>query len=102
VRLVHGESDGLPGFVVDRYGDTLSPSSCRPARKNGKKFSLMPLDVTGTQRLHERSDASARGLEGLPEVSGWLHGDGPTELAIAEYGWKFGLDVAKATRPAST
>ncbi|GAB3774355.1 class I SAM-dependent methyltransferase [Ramlibacter monticola] len=95
VRLVHGESDGLPGFVVDRYGDVLVAQFLSAGAEKWKKvLADTLLDVSGTQRLYERSDASARGLEGLPEVSGWLRGDGPTELAIAESGWKFGLDVA--------
>jgi 23S rRNA (cytosine1962-C5)-methyltransferase len=95
VRLVHGESDGLPGFVVDCYGDTLVAQFLSAGSEKWKKvLADILLDVTGMQRLYERSDANARGLEGLPEVTGWLRGDGPTELAIAESGWNFGLDIA--------
>jgi len=95
MRLVHGESDGLPGLVVDRYGDTLVAQFLSAGAEKWKKvLADALLDVTGTQRLYERSDANARGLEGLPEVTGWLRGDGSTELAIAESGWKFGLDIA--------
>jgi len=95
VRLVHGEPDGLPGFVVDRYGDTLVAQFLSAGSEKWKKvLADALLDVTGMQRLYERSDANARGLEGLPEVTGWLRGDGPTELAIGESGWKFGLDIA--------
>src|SRR6185295_11734579 len=95
VRLVHGESDGLPGFVVDRYGDTLVAQFLSAGAEKWKKvLADALLDVTGMQRLYERSDANARGLERLPEVTGWLRGDGPTELVIAEHGWKFGLDIA--------
>jgi 23S rRNA (cytosine1962-C5)-methyltransferase len=95
VRLVHGESDGLPGFVVDRYGDTLVAQFLSAGAERWKKaLADALLAVTGLQRLYERSDASARGLEGLPEATGWLRGSGPTELTIAEHGWKFGLDIA--------
>jgi 23S rRNA (cytosine1962-C5)-methyltransferase len=95
VRLVHGESDGLPGFVVDRYGDTLVAQFLSAGAERWKKVLADGLlEVTGLQRLYERSDANARGLEGLPEVTGWLRGDGPTGLTIAESGWKFGLDIA--------
>jgi len=95
VRLVHGESDGLPGFVVDRYGETLVAQFLSAGAERWKKvLADALLDVTGMQRLYERSDANARALEGLPELAGWLRGDGPTELAIGEYGWKFGLDIA--------
>lgn len=95
VRLVHGESDGLPGFVVDRYGDTLVAQFLSAGAERWKKvLADALLEVTGLQRLYERSDANARALEGLPEVTGWLRGDGPTELAITEHGWQFGLDIA--------
>ncbi len=45
-------------------------------------------------KLHERSDASGREREGLPKVTGWLHGDGPTELTIREHDWQLTLDIA--------
>ena len=89
VRLVHGESDGLPGLVVDRYGDTLVAQVLSAGAERWKKvLADSLLSVTGLQRPYERSDASARGLEGLPEATGWLRGEGPTELTIAEHGWK--------------
>lgn len=95
VRLVHGESDGLPGLIVDRYGDTLVAQFLSAGAERWKKvLAEALLQATGLTRLYERSDASSRGLEGMPEVTGWLHGDGPTGLTIAEHGWKFAVDVA--------
>ncbi|MCC2673486.1 MAG: hypothetical protein K0R58_433 [Ramlibacter sp.] len=95
VRLVHGESDGLPGFVVDRYGDTLVAQFLSAGAERWKKvLADALLEVTGLSRLYERSDANARSLEGLPEATGWLRGDGPTEIVVTENEWKFGLDVA--------
>jgi 23S rRNA (cytosine1962-C5)-methyltransferase len=95
VRLVHGESDGLPGLVVDRYGDTLVAqfTSCGTERWKVVLADAL-LEATGLQRLYERSDTSARALEGLPEVTGWLRGGGETALTIQEHGWRLGLDVA--------
>lgn len=95
VRLVHGESDGLPGFVVDRYGDTLVAQFLSAGAERWKKvLADALLEITGLTRLYERSDANARGLEGLNEAAGWLRGEGPTELTIQEHAWRFGLDVA--------
>lgn len=95
VRLVHGEADGLPGLVVDRYGDTLVAQFGAAGTERWKAQLADALcALTGLTRLYERSDASVRGLEGLPEATGWLRGEGATELTIAEHDWKLTLDIA--------
>ncbi|KQP37871.1 class I SAM-dependent rRNA methyltransferase [Pseudorhodoferax sp. Leaf274] len=95
VRLVHGESDGLPGLVVDRYGDTLVAQFGAAGAERWKQPLADALcDLTGLSRLYERSDASVRGLEGLPEATGWLRGEGATERTIAEHDWRLTLDIA--------
>jgi 23S rRNA (cytosine1962-C5)-methyltransferase len=95
VRLVHGEADGLPGLIVDRYADTLSAQflSAGSERWKGAIADAL-LAVTGLSRLYERSDAGVRGLEGLEPVTGWLRGDGTTEVTINEHDWQLTLDVA--------
>ncbi|MCX7692600.1 MAG: class I SAM-dependent methyltransferase [Tepidimonas taiwanensis] len=96
VRLVHGESDGLPGLVVDRYGDTLvAQFGSSGAERHKAVIADALLRVTGLTRLYERSDASVRQREGLPPVTGWLRGQGPTECVIHENGWHLSLDVAE-------
>ncbi len=95
VRLVHGEADGLPGLVVDRYGDTLSAQFLAAGTERWKDtLADGLLQASGAARLYERSDASVRGLEGLEPRSGWLRGEGGTELSINEHGWQLTLDVA--------
>ena len=96
LRLIHGESDGLPGLVVDRYADTLVAqfSSCG-AEKWKSVIVESLLAQTGLIRLYERSDASVRSLEGLPEVTGWLAGSGDSGMTIMEHDWKLSLDVAE-------
>jgi len=94
LRLVHGESDGLPGLVVDRYGDTLVAQFLAAGVERWKPVLADALvQATGLSRLYERSDANARQLEGLPPVTGWLRGDGPTALTIREHAWKLSLDI---------
>ncbi|WP_457281111.1 class I SAM-dependent rRNA methyltransferase [Polaromonas sp. P5_D5] len=95
-RLIHGESDGLPGLVVDRYADTLVAqfSSCGAEKWKSVIVEAL-LAQTGLTRLYERSDASSRALEGLPEVTGWLAGSGETGITITEHDWKLSLDVAE-------
>ncbi|MFP5477426.1 MAG: class I SAM-dependent rRNA methyltransferase [Gammaproteobacteria bacterium] len=94
-RLVHGEADGLPGLIVDRYGDTLVAQFLSAGVERWKAvLADALLTATGLTKLYERSDASGREREGLPPVTGWLRGEGPTEITIQEHGWRLSLDVA--------
>jgi 23S rRNA (cytosine1962-C5)-methyltransferase len=97
-RLVHGEADGLPGLVVDRYGDLLSAQFLAAGTERWKGViadALMAATAeAGVHALYERSDASVRGLEGLEPQTGWLRGGGATERTIREHGWQLTLDVA--------
>ncbi len=96
VRLIHGEADGLPGLIVDRYGDTLSAQFLSAGTERWKQtIADLLLAQTGLTRLYERSDANVRTLEGLAPVTGWLRGEGPTEIVISENTWKLSLDVAE-------
>jgi 23S rRNA (cytosine1962-C5)-methyltransferase len=95
MRLVHGESDGLPGLVADRYGDTLVAqfSSCGPERWRDAIAEGL-LAETGLTDLYERSDGDGRKLEGLEPRTGPLRGHPQDEVAIEEYGIRFGVDIA--------
>ena len=96
VRLVHGESDGLPGLIVDRYGDTLVAQFLSAGAERWKAvLADALLMATGMRKLYERSDASSRALEGLAEAKGWLRGDGPVELVLHEHQWKLALNIAE-------
>ena len=96
VRLVHGEADGLPGLVVDRYADTLSVQFSSAGTERWKETLIEALmAATGAARLYERSDANVRELEGLPAQTGWLRGGGDTQVQIAEHQWQLTLDVAQ-------
>jgi 23S rRNA (cytosine1962-C5)-methyltransferase len=100
VRLVHGEADGLPGLVVDRYGDILSAQFLATGVERWKAaIADALLKVTGCTRLYERSDAGVRALEGLPSVRAWLRGgsDDPAaaRATIHESGWQLTVDVAE-------
>jgi 23S rRNA (cytosine1962-C5)-methyltransferase len=96
LRLIHGEADGLPGLIVDRYGDTLVAQflACGTERWKPVLADAL-LEHTGLDRLYERSDASVRQLEGLPPATGWLRGEGPTELTITEHDWRLTVDIAQ-------
>jgi len=95
MRLVHGESDGLPGLVVDRYGDTLVAQfqSAGVERWKGVIVDAL-LGATGLAKMYERSDTGSRSLEGLGPAAGWLRGEGSTDVAIREHQWNLTLDIA--------
>jgi 23S rRNA (cytosine1962-C5)-methyltransferase len=96
VRLIHGEADGLPGLIVDRYADTLSAQFLSAGAERWKAtIADVLVKATGLARLYERSDSSVRKLEGLEPATGWLRGSGATELTIREHGLQLTLDVAE-------
>ena len=94
-RLIHGESDGLPGVVADRYGDTVVTQllSAGAERWRGAIADALAA-IPGVLRVWERSDADVRRLEALEPHSGLLRGAPLTEpLIIEEHGLKFGVGV---------
>lgn len=96
MRLVHGESDGLPGLIVDRYGDTLVAQFLSAGVERWKQpISDALLQATGLTKLYERSDASSRALEGLEPATGWLRGEGNLDITIQEHDWQLSLNIAE-------
>ena len=95
MRLIHGESDGLPGVIADRYGDTICLQLTAAGPDKWRKAIVGALvKATGVTRVYERSDSDVRGLEGLEPVTGWVHGEAPdTALSIDENGVRLGVDV---------
>ena len=95
MRLIHGESDGLPGVIADRYGDTICLQLTAAGPDKWRKAIVGALvKATGVARIYERSDSDVRGLEGLEPVTGWVHGEAPeSPLSIDENGVRLGVDV---------
>jgi 23S rRNA (cytosine1962-C5)-methyltransferase len=86
----------LPGLIVDRYGDTLSAQFLSAGTERWKStIADLLIEVTGVSRLYERSDSGVRNLEGLPSATGWLRGEGATEVTIREHDWSLTLDIAE-------
>lgn len=95
LRLVHAESDAIPGLVVDRYRDVLVlqilTAGCEFWRET---LADLLLEATGAQAIYERSDADVRQLEGLPARLGLMRGaQVESRLVIQEYGLKFLVDI---------
>ncbi|MEO1767357.1 class I SAM-dependent rRNA methyltransferase [Thiobacter aerophilum] len=94
-RVIHGEADGLPGVIADRYGDTVVvqlSTAGADAWRETIADALMALP--GVARVFERSDLDVRALEGLAPRVGVLRGDAPPEaIEIVEAGVRFLVDV---------
>jgi len=96
-RLVYGESDGLPGVIADRYGDTVVLQlSTAGAEAWREAIADALLALPGVGRVFERSDVDVRALEGLSPRVGPLRGDAPPAvIEIEEGGLRFLVDVRR-------
>jgi 23S rRNA (cytosine1962-C5)-methyltransferase len=93
-RLVNGEGDGLPGLVVDRYGDVLVIQVATLGMEKLKPVILGHLLAALSPRsIYERSDLPTRREEGLPEFQGYLYGEKVDNVEIVEDGLRFLVEI---------
>lgn len=94
-RVVHAESDGLPGLIVDRYGQVLVVQILSAGVEFWKPVLVDLLqDIFKPDCIYERSDVDVRRLEGLPERTGLLSGKLPDDgLVITENHQLFKVDI---------
>jgi 23S rRNA (cytosine1962-C5)-methyltransferase len=93
-RLVHAESDALPGLVVDRYHDTLVVQMLSAGAERWRAFWAPALvELAGAKNVYERSDVEVRTLEGLPPRMGSLVGNVEGAVRIVEDGIAYEVDV---------
>jgi 23S rRNA (cytosine1962-C5)-methyltransferase len=97
IRLIYAESDGIPGLIVDRYGDILVLQSLTAGSEHWKEnIAELLLEETGLKNIYERSDADVRELEGLLPRVGFLRGSMlHSPLTIHEHGLKFLVDIER-------
>jgi 23S rRNA (cytosine1962-C5)-methyltransferase len=95
MRLIHAESDGLPGLIVDRYGDVLAMQigSAGPERWRDTIADILQ-ELCKPVCIYERSDSDSRVLEGLELRNGALRGTLPDNVEVIENGLRFDVDVA--------
>lgn len=95
LRLVHGEADGLPGVIADRYGDVVVLQlSTAGAERWRDAIADAIVSTTGCTALIERSDADVRALEGLAPRVGALRGSAPGTVEIREHALRYRVDLA--------
>lgn len=91
LRLIHGESDGLPGVIADRYGDTIVVQLLAAGAERWRGAIADALAaLPGVRCVWERSDADVRALEGLAPQSGLLRGEAPAlPHTVTEHGLQY-------------
>lgn len=98
-RLINAEGDGLPGLIVDRYGDylvlSLSTAGSELIRADLIEILLEELRPLG---IYERSEGKSRLLEGLEERIGPVFGAPPPVVEISEGGLTFQVDLASGQK----
>lgn len=93
VRLLHGESDGLPGVIADRYGEVVVLQCASAGAERWRMAIARTLaGLPGVTCVYERSDAEVRALEGLAPRVGPIAGALPAELTVREDGITYRVD----------
>ncbi len=94
-RLIHAEADGLPGMIVDRYGDVLVTqiNTVGLAARQDMIVEALQAEV-GAAGVLLRNDSAARTVEGMPPAEDTAHGEVPDRLELLENGHVFLADIA--------
>ncbi|OGV56497.1 MAG: hypothetical protein A2X45_03170 [Lentisphaerae bacterium GWF2_50_93] len=99
-RLVFGESDGLPGLVIDKYGKYLAAQflTCGMDRMKSE-IAEFAIEASGADALIDRSDCELRKLEGLSDSKAFSSGAAiPPDLLISENNFKFKVSLAEGQK----
>jgi 23S rRNA (cytosine1962-C5)-methyltransferase len=94
LRLVHGEGDGLPSIVVDRYQRWLVVQTLSQASEALKpELASLLVELAAPEGILERNDPRVRQLEGLERTVGLLHGQVPETVEVSEDGVRLQADL---------
>lgn len=98
-RLVFGESDGLSGLIIDKFGDYFVLQTLSLCLDKWKKVLVEILvEMFRPKGIYERNDVPVRELEGLPQQKGFLHNEFSTQIIIQENGLSIQVDVDKGQK----
>jgi 23S rRNA (cytosine1962-C5)-methyltransferase len=98
-RLVHAEADGLPGLIVDRYGDYLVVQAL--SQGMDRRLPLITellAELTGPRGILARNDPKVRRLEGLEERVDVLYGDIPAAVEVREGAMVLSVDLRQGQK----
>ena len=98
-RLVHGEADRLPAFIVDRYADYLVVQTlCQGMDRRLSALVDALVDLCQPRGILARNDPRVRRLEGLPEQVEVVHGTIPDTVEIVESGIRYAVDLRQGQK----
>jgi 23S rRNA (cytosine1962-C5)-methyltransferase len=98
-RLVWSESDGIPGVIVDRYGDHLVIQTLTLAMDLRKELIVQALvSLLNPVSIVERNEAPVRRAEGMELVKGALHGTAPESFSMTSNGCTFQIDLLEGQK----
>lgn len=103
-RVIFGEADFLPGFVVDKYEDVLVVQCLALGMEQYKEMivnllkEVLAEDGIIIRGVYERSDANERKKEGLPKVKGFIGEEFDTNVEIVENGVHYLVDVVNGQK----
>jgi 23S rRNA (cytosine1962-C5)-methyltransferase len=99
MRLIHAESDGLPGLIVDQYNDVLVMQIGSAGAERWRDVCADILqEFCKPVCIYERSDSDSRLLEKLDKRNGVLRGNLPNSVEVIENGLRFKVDVAEGQK----
>ncbi len=89
-RLINAEGDGIPGLIVDKYGDVIVLQLTTLGMDKLRAWIINSIaDLTGATLIYEKSTGQSRKNEGLEPREQWLRGSGDTTIEVEERGLKF-------------
>jgi 23S rRNA (cytosine1962-C5)-methyltransferase len=98
-RLVHGEGDGLPSLVVDRYGEHLVLQTLSQGTERAKAVIVdLLVDLLHPRGIVERNDPKVRTLEGLEQTVSVLQGELPETVEVSEGEVRLHVDLRKGQK----
>ena len=101
-RVLFGEADGIPGLIVDKYGEYLSIQILSLGIDQRKDmFVKILVDLFNPVGIYERSDVPVRKKEGLPVTKGILYGQVPDKVGIIENDLKMEIDIINGQKTGS-
>lgn len=100
LRIIYGESDFLPGIIVDKFNDYLSLQFLSAGMERQKQFIIESLisSLPNVKGIYEKNISNSRRLEGLEQSEGVLYGNIPDEIVIIENNVHYSISLSDSQK----